>query len=248
MLFEGKSAIVTGAGSGIGRATALRLAAEGASVLVADVSEPGGRAVAEEITAAGQVAEFVHCDVADEASVDAAVQRAVTAFGGLDLAVNNAGMSTMPQALHETSVADWDHVLAVDLRGMFLCLRAELAVMVAAGSGSIVNMASAAGLKNAPSMPAYTAAKHGAVGLTKNAALEYARQGIRVNAVCPGTIATPAILGAPEEFREQWAALVPMGRLGRPEEVAEAVAWLLSDRAGFVTGAALAIDGGFLYD
>lgn len=247
MSLKGTGVVVTGAGSGIGRATALHLAGEGARVVVSDITEKGGLDTAEKIVAAGGAAEFVACDVSDERSVEELFAQAVKLLGTVDLAVNNAGIGHPPMELHELPVDSWDAVMAVDVRGVFLCMRAELALMVEAGHGSIVNMASAAGLKNAPGMAAYTAAKHAVVGLTKNAALQYANRDIRVNAICPGTIGTPAINAAPAALQQEWAALIPMGRIGTPEEVARTIGFLLSDHASFVTGAALLVDGGFMY-
>jgi hypothetical protein len=248
MSLAGKGVVVTGAASGIGRATAGHLATLGARVVVSDIDEDGGKAAVEEIRSAGGTAEFVACDVSDEDSVDRLVTRSVAVLGGLDLAVNNAGIGHEPGDLHELPVADWDKVMSVDLRGTFLCMRAELKVMTGAGHGGIVNMASNAGVKNAPGMAAYTAAKHGVVGLTKNAALRYARRNIRVNAVCPGTIATPGIAAFPEEMQRQWGEMIPMGRIGTPEEVARSVAFLLSDESSFLTGVSLLVDGGLMYE
>ncbi|MEU4244497.1 SDR family NAD(P)-dependent oxidoreductase [Actinoplanes sp. NPDC026619] len=247
MSFEGSGVLVTGAGAGIGRATALHLASLGARVVVSDISDEGAKGTVEEILAAGGQATAVIADVADATSVDELLARSVEFLGGLDLAVNNAGIGHHPGDLHEMPIEVWDQVMGIDLRGTFLCLRAELKVMVEAGHGSIVNMASNAGLKNAPDMAAYTTAKHGVIGLTKNAALTYARRNIRVNAVCPGTIATPGMASFPAETQREWADLIPMGRLGTPEEVAQAVAYLLSDQAAFITGTGLLIDGGLMY-
>ncbi|WP_299950429.1 SDR family NAD(P)-dependent oxidoreductase [uncultured Modestobacter sp.] len=247
MPLNGSSVVVTGAGAGIGRATALRLAAAGARVVVSDVSETSGQATVDLITEAGGTAYNVPADVSREDDVQALFFRTVELVGGLDLAVNNAGIAHHPGDLHELPVSAWDLVMGVDLRGTFLCMRAELGLMVAAGHGSIVNMASNAGVKNAPDMAAYTAAKHGVVGLTKNAALQYARRNIRINAVCPGTVLTPGLAGYPEEIRAQWADMIPMGRTGTPEEIAGSVAFLLSDEAAFITGHELLIDGGLMY-
>jgi len=246
--FIGQTAFVTGAASGIGNAIATRLAADGATVVIADIDADRAEAAATVLAATGATALGLGVDVADQAAVEAAIDRVVAEFGRLDLAVNNAGLASIPTPLHELPVENFDRVIGVDLRGVFLSLRAEIAAMLATGGGSIVNISSGAGLKNAPSMADYTAAKHGVVGLTKNAALEYARQNVRINAIAPGTIATPGILGAPEELQRQWAELIPMGRIGRAEEVADAAAWLLSDQASFVTGSLISVDGGYLYN
>jgi NAD(P)-dependent dehydrogenase (short-subunit alcohol dehydrogenase family) len=243
----GSSVVITGAASGIGRSTALHLGTLGARVVVADIEEGPAQEVADLIAQGGSEAVAVVCDVTSEESVEALIAAAVERFGGLDRAVNNAGVAHHPVDLHELAVSEWDRVINTDLRGTFLCMRAELRVMVEAGHGTIVNMASNAGLKNAASMAGYTAAKHGVIGLTKNAALQYARRNIRVNAICPGTIATPGITSYPPEIQKEWGDLIPMGRLGTPEEVAAAITFLLSDETAFITGASLLIDGGLMY-
>jgi NAD(P)-dependent dehydrogenase (short-subunit alcohol dehydrogenase family) len=248
MSFNGAGVVVTGAGSGLGESIALRLAHDGARVVVSDLNEEGGLSTVEQIAAAGGEATFVKTDVADEQSVDEMIARSIEFLGGLDLAVNNAGIAHTPGDLHEMSVAEWDKVLGVDLRGTFLCMRGELKHMVEAGHGKIVNMASNAGVKNAPHMAAYTTAKHGVVGLTKNAALAYARRNITINAVGPGTILTPGLAGFGEDQKAEWANLIPVGRMGAPDEVAGAVAYLLSDEASFITGHTLLIDGGLMWD
>ena len=244
----GKGVVITGAAAGIGRATALYLAGEGVRVVVSDIDADAGKGVVAEIQAARGTAEFVACDVSSESDVENLIERSVESLGGLDFAVNNAGLADHPGFLHELPVDTWDTVMGIDLRGTFLCMRAELRVMHAAGHGAIVNMASNAGVKNAPSMAAYTSAKHGVIGLTKNAALQYARQGIRINAVCPGTIRTPGIASFPAENQQVWADMMPLGRMGTPEEIAACVGFLLSDAAGFMTGAELLVDGGLMYD
>jgi NAD(P)-dependent dehydrogenase (short-subunit alcohol dehydrogenase family) len=186
--------------------------------------------------------------VTSEAQVIEMITQATRLLGGLDLAVNNAGIAHHPVDLHELDTATWTKVMDVTLFGTYLCMREELKVMVAAGHGAIVNMASNAGVKNAPGMAAYTTAKHGVVGLTKNAALQYARRGIRVNAVCPGTIATETMAAFPAELQKEWSEMIPMGRIGTSREVAQSVAYLLSEQAGFITGVPLLIDGGLMFD
>jgi NAD(P)-dependent dehydrogenase (short-subunit alcohol dehydrogenase family) len=248
VLLDNLGVIITGASQGIGKATALLLAEEGARVVLTDVLDEAGEAAAEEVRAVGTKATYLHCDVTDEEQVVAAVAQATEFLGGLDLAVNNAGIAAPPMDLHEVDTATWNKVMDVTLFGTFLCLREELKVMVRDGHGSIVNMASNAGVKNAPNMGAYTTAKHGVVGLTKNVALQYAKRNIRVNAVCPGTIMTEAIAAFPAELQQQWADMMPVGRVGTTLEVAHAVAYLLSDRAGFITGVPFLIDGGLMFD
>jgi NAD(P)-dependent dehydrogenase (short-subunit alcohol dehydrogenase family) len=247
MSFEGKGSLVTGAGSGIGRTVAQRLASLGSRVVVSDLSEDGGRETVELIESAGGAARFVQTDVSDADSVEELFAQAVGYLDALDYAVNNAGIAHHPGDLHELPIEDWDRVIAVDLRGTFLCMRKELGLMVGAGHGVIVNMASNAGLKNAPAMAGYTAAKHGVVGLTKNTALQYARRNIRINAVCPGTILTPGLASYPDEIKQGWADLIPNGRTGTVEEVADAVEFLLSDKSSFITGVPLLVDGGLMY-
>jgi NAD(P)-dependent dehydrogenase (short-subunit alcohol dehydrogenase family) len=248
MAIRDASVVITGAGSGIGQATAVHLGGLGARVVVADVSVEGGTETVEQIRSAGGEAIFVENDVTDPDSVERLFARTIETYGALDLAVNNAGVAHNPVDLHELAIADWDRVIAVDLRGTFLCLRSELKLMVDAGHGVIVNMASNAGVKNAPSMAAYTAAKHGVVGLTKNVALQYARRNIRVNAICPGTILTPGLASYPADVQASWGELVPMGRLGTPQEIAFAIAFLLSEQSSFITGAAILADGGLMWD
>lgn len=244
----GKVALVTGAGSGIGRAAALAFAQAGARVVVSDVNEPGGGETVQQIAAMGGDARFVRCDVTQEDDVVALIQTTAATYGRLDWAHNNAGIGRGGRVGDETR-EDWDQVLAVNLTGVWLCLKHELLAMSAAGGGVIVNTASVAGLggMEEPS-PAYVASKHGVVGLTRKAAREYAAAGIRVNAVCPGWTRTPLIAAslADPDVEAARANQAPMGRLGTPEEVAAAVVWLCSNAASFVTGTSLVIDGGML--
>jgi NAD(P)-dependent dehydrogenase (short-subunit alcohol dehydrogenase family) len=248
---EGRVALVTGAASGIGRATALAFAHEGAKVVAADVAAEAGRETVDLIEAAGGDAVFVRADVARAEDVARLVAGAVETYGRLDCAHNNAGIEgAVPAgtAFHDYPDAVWDQVMAINLKGVWLCLKAELAHMLGQGGGAIVNTASIAGLVGGFGS-AYTAAKHGVVGLTKAAALEYAARGIRVNAVCPGVIATPMIERAfarRPEAEQLYLAGEPMGRFGTAEEVAAAVVWLCSDAASFLTGVALPVDGGWV--
>ncbi len=247
--FEDKVALVTGGSSGIGRATALAFARAGARVVIADMAEDGGEETVELIKAAGGAAIFVRTDVSKAADVAALIRAAASTYGRLDYAFNNAGIDgeTVPTA--DGSEANWDHVLATNLKGVWLCSKHEIQHMLQQGHGAIVNTASVAGLVGFPGLAAYTASKHAIVGLTKTAALEYARPGIRINAVCPGAIRTPALarfIAQAPQIEAQVIAMEPVGRLGTPEEVAEAVVWLCSEGASFVTGTAMTVDGGWI--
>lgn len=246
--FEDKVALVTGGGSGIGRATALAFAASGATVVVADVDDRGGADTVAKIQAASGRAVYVRCDVSQSNDVDAAVARAVTEFGRLDFAHNNAGINSL--AADEWTDANWQRSLSINLTGVMCCMRAESAVMLKQGKGAIVNTASINGITGNAHQPAYTATKHGVVGLTRHGALRWARNGIRVNAVCPGVIETPMTdaIAARPEIRKVMEEMTPMGRIGQPREVAAGVLWLCSDEASFVTGQMLIIDGGATVD
>lgn len=242
---DGKIAIVTGAASGIGRASALLLAERGAKVVVADVDEAGGSETAKLI---GDAARFVPVDVADESSFHELVSTTLSAFGRLDIAHNNAGIIVGGKEIADTDKETWDRVISINLTGMFIALRAEISAMLESGGGSIINMSSVAGVVAQPGQVAYITTKHGVIGLTKAAAVEYSGRGIRVNALLPGTVNTPLVekfIADNPGFLETLTA-VPIPRPGEPAEIAEAVAWLASDASSFITGASISIDGGFV--
>lgn len=249
--FDGKTAVITGASSGIGRATAELLAAQGANVVIGDVAVEGAKETVDRITEAGGKATFQETDVTDSDAADALVRLAVETYGSLDCAVNNAGTEGELLPVAEMSDDAWHRTIAINLTGVFFCMRAELQQMREQGRGSIVNLASILGLVGYASTPAYTASKHGVVGVTKVAALDNATAGIRVNAVCPGFIETPMVMergvkaGENEQTYEDLKAAHPVGRLGKPEEIAQLIAWLCSDASSFVTGQAVAADGGY---
>ncbi|CAN5687656.1 SDR family NAD(P)-dependent oxidoreductase [soil metagenome] len=248
MLLKGKTAIVTGGASGIGRAIALAYAREGANVIASDLDEEGGNETISLIRKESPNAEaaFVRSDASDAAANESLVKTAVERFGALHISCNNAGISGELKPIAELAVDDWEKVMKVNLSGVFFAMRAQIPRMLEAGGGAIVNIASILGQVGTPNASAYVAAKHGVVGLTQTAALEYSGDGLRINAVGPGYIETPLLENLPEEDRKGLVDLHPIGRLGKSEEVAELVVWLSSDRASFVTGAYYPVDGGYL--
>ncbi|HJU27937.1 MAG TPA: SDR family oxidoreductase [Candidatus Binataceae bacterium] len=249
-ILDGKVAIITGAASGIGRATAQIFAREGARLLLADVQEAGGAETLKLVQQAGANALFIRVDVAKSADTEAMVAKAVESFGGLDCAFNNAGIDGKGGRIHECSEENWNRVLSINLTGVWLCMKAEIAQMLKQGrGGAIVNTSSVAGLAGGAGLPAYIASKHGVAGLTRAAALEYGRHNIRVNAVCPGPIRTPMLgklLRARADAEAKMARAEPLKRLGEPSEIGETVAWLCSDRASYVHGLPMPVDGGYM--
>lgn len=246
-IFNNKVAIVTGGSFGIGRAAALAFAKKGAKVAIVDWIEDNE--TLDLIKKSGGQAIFIKCDVSDSAAVKSMVEKTISAFGRLDYAFNNAGIEGGMAMTHECTEENWDKTIGVNLKSIWLCMKNQIPEMQKQGKGVIINTASIAGLVGFPGLPAYVASKHGIIGLTKTAALEYAKSGIRVNAVCPGAIKTAMIdriTGNKKEVEEQFAAMEPIGRLGQPEEVANAVLWMCSDEASFVTGHAMTVDGGWV--
>ena len=246
-IFDNKIVIVTGGSFGIGRATAVAFAKRGAKVFIADYIED--HETLDLISEFKGIATFIKCDVSKDKEVKAMIEKTISVYGRLDYAFNNAGIEGSSATTHECTEENWDHTIGVNLKGIWLCMKYEIQQMLKQGKGAIVNTASIAGLVGFQGLPAYVASKHGIIGLTKTAALEYAKSGVRVNAVCPGVIQTPMVdrmTGKKKEAEQQFASMEPVGRMGQPEEVANAVIWLCSDEASFVTGDAMAVDGGWI--
>lgn len=246
--FEGKVALVTGAGAGMGLAAAKAFAKSGAAVALADVNEASVIKAAAELVEEGHKAIAIHCDVSDEVQVKAMVEKTVKAFGSLDAAYNNAGINSPATDTADLSTEEYDRIMGINLRGVWLCMKYELQQMRKQGSGAIVNCSSLGGLVGNPGRAAYHAAKHGVLGLTKSAAIEYAPRGVQINAVCPGTIETPmvqAMVDSGDLSKEECAKNTPIGRLGRDDEIADAVLWLCSPASSYVIGQPIAVDGGY---
>jgi NAD(P)-dependent dehydrogenase (short-subunit alcohol dehydrogenase family) len=246
---EGKVAVITGAAMGIGRASAQVFAREGASVVVADIDEERGRETVSLVEAGGGRASFIRTDVSMKDDVEAMVEHALRSYGGLDCAHNNAGIAAPMAKLADYPDDGWDRTIAVMLTGVYLCMKAEIPRMLERGGGAIVNTASGVGLVGYPGQAAYTASKHGVLGLTKVAALDYGAQGVRVNAICPGTVRTPMVDDAVQRdpsLDEYLKTLHPIGRIGEASEIAEAAVWLCTPAASFVLGVALPVDGGYV--
>lgn len=243
--FTDRVAFITGAASGIGRAAAIAFAAEGARLAILDRSADALRTVEASVKEAGGEVLAIACDVSSPDQVEGAIKQIVDRFGRLDIAFNNAGVENKAAPVHEIDLAEWDRIIGINLRGTFLCMKHELAQMVKQGRGVVVNTSSGAGIRGVAGGAAYAASKHAIIGLTRSAALDYAKQNIRVNAVLPGNIETPMMDRFTGGDIQKAIDLEPVGRLGKPEEIAEAVLWMASDLGGFVTGAATVIDGGW---
>ena len=242
---KGKTALVTGAGSGIGRSIALAFGEKGAMVVAADISRELAYGTVRLIRERGGKAEFRSCDVSNKGDVQILIENIIKDFGHLDYACNNAGIhNPSPEFLLDVDEEMWDRIIEINLKGVFLCMKYEVQAMLKEGSGVIINISSLSGILGEPGSYAYSAAKHGVMGLTKTAAYDFAKSGIRINAVCPAAVDTPGLAAAPQEFREKLKDDIPLGRIGKPEEIAGAVLWLCSDQASFVTGTGLIIDGG----
>ena len=243
--FENQVVIVTGSSSGIGRATAIAFAREGAKVIVSDINAKEGQSTVDEIKHSSGEAFFIKCDVSSEEEVKNLVDKTIEKYGRLDCAYNNAGIEGSPCSTVECSSENWDRTININLKGVWLCMKYEIPAMLKNAKGSIVNCSSIAGLVGFETIPAYVASKHGVIGLTETAALEFAKQNVRVNAVCPGVIHTPMLERFTKGEEQLMADQDPMGRVGRPEEIADSVLWLCSDKSSYVTGQSIAVDGGW---
>ncbi|MFB0488216.1 NAD(P)-dependent dehydrogenase (short-subunit alcohol dehydrogenase family) [Methylobacterium sp. OAE515] len=243
--FTGRTAFITGAASGIGRASAIAFAREGARVAITDRTEGALDQLRTDIEAAGSEVLAIRCDVSVPEDVEEAVAKTVERFGRLDCAFNNAGVENKAAPVHEIALGEWDRILGINLRGTFVCMKHEIAQMLRQGGGVVVNTSSGAGIRGVAGGASYAASKHALIGLTKSAALDYAKAGIRVNAVLPGNIGTPMMDRFTGGDIQKAIDLEPVGRLGKPEEIAEAVLWMCSDLGAFVTGASISVDGGW---
>lgn len=244
--FKDKTAVVTGAGSGIGRASAIAFAKEGAKVMVSDIDRKGGEETVNLISAFGGTAQFFQCDVSNTKQVQDLMNEVVTAFGGLDYAVNNAGISMRPGLTADIEEQEWDRVISINLKSVFLCMKYQIPKMIQGGGGAIINMSSLAGIRGRSNTVAYAASKHGIIGITKTAALEYANKGVRINAVCPGLTQSGMTSGLSQykELEAQLIQKIPMGHMGLSENIADAVTWLCDKTASFMTGQVIVVDGG----
>ena len=246
-IFQDKVAIITGGASGIGRSTAIAFASRGAKVVIADMQD--GRETLELVKKAGGEGVYIRCDVSQDSEVKSMVEKTIQTYGRLDFGINNAGTEGVQTPLQDLSEKDWDKTININLKGIWLCMKYEIPHILLQGKGAIVNTASIAGVVGFANMAAYVSSKHGVVGLTKVAALELAKTGIRVNAVCPGVIMTPMVqrgLGGDPEIEKAYSNMIPMGRMGKPEEIAETIVYLSSDASSYVTGHALVADGGWV--
>lgn len=247
-IFANKVALITGGSFGIGQATAVAFAERGAKIVIADWIEDNEQQTAKRVKSTGAEFLFVKCDVSKNDDVRALIEKTISVFGRLDFAFNNAGIEGATAPSHECTEENWDKTISINLKGVWLCMKYQIPQMLKQGKGAIVNCASIAGLIGFPGLPAYVVSKHGVIGLTKTAALENAKQGIRINAVCPGVIKTAMVdrvTGKQKEAEKVYADMEPVGRMGDPEEVAQAVVWLCSDSASFVTGHSMTVDGGW---